>query len=760
MLENILDNIKGITSLFGDKIIILNVLLVLVIFILTASMIKKKWLRFIISLLFSAFLILQLISLFFTQTFVSYPFFVHLNVRDVSSTLGLYPNQILLATTAFLVFMAMFYFSLHLSVKILQQSKSAFIAKLHTNAIKILLICISLFVLVFIGKGIVNDTYQLLSLLKPSSNNMAFKTALKQLKMEDYVSEKNIVSKKGKNIVVISLESLEKGFLSDSLKHLTPNLSKLKQNWNYYNLEQNFGGEWTSGSLYTSLTGFPAYFGIHGNDIFKNAYHSKISSVSKVLKTANYNLSYFVGDANFSGTKEMLYALNFNHIIDKYKVENTNETNSSRFGLRDKDLFDLAKTEIKSKAKHKEPFAVFISTTDTHAPDGIYDKRLEKKIKPQKNNLNFMVSAVDYMIGDLIQFLKKESLLENTTVYIYPDHLKMGDPTMFNHTGERGLYLITNATNKKTKIDTTKTLYQIDLPKIILNGAAVKHNMKFLTDYISGDKNQFITANKNEIRAINTAGISRTSDEPYVLPSKSKNYKKYKKDTLRFIAHAAGAIEDYTYTNSLEALNKNYKNGFRLFELDIIKTKDQKYVAAHDWKHWAKITNYTGELPPTEADFLKQKIYQKFTPLNMQAINQWFLANPDAILITDKINEPLAFAGNFIDKNRLMMELFSLPAVQEGIAAKIKSVIPSQKVLTNIKGDKLKQLKQWQITDIAISRNFIKSNKKLLKQLKENNINAYAYHINFDPEINEEYVVKYEMDYIYGIYADLWNFEK
>ena len=52
-------------------------------------------------------------------------------------------------------------------------------------------------------------------------------------------------------------------------------------------------------------------------------------------------------------------------------------------------------------------------------------------------------------------------------------------------------------------------------------------------------------------------------------------------EPLRFIAHAGGRIEGMNYTNSLEALNNSYKNGFRLFELDIIETSDGEFVAAH-----------------------------------------------------------------------------------------------------------------------------------------------------------------------------------
>jgi hypothetical protein len=137
---------------------------------------------------------------------------------------------------------------------------------------------------------------------------------------------------------------------------------------------------------------------------------------------------------------------------------------------------------------------------------------MKEYVSPKKTNLEFMVCALDYLIGDLISFLGREKITENTTIFIFPDHLKMGDPSIFSNTGKRGLYLITNAEEKTIKIDSSKPLFQIDLPKIILNGAKVKHNLNFFTDYIhSIEKNSYIKNNIDEITEINTNGFLRSS---------------------------------------------------------------------------------------------------------------------------------------------------------------------------------------------------------------------------------------------------------
>ena len=352
-------------------------------------------------------------------------------------------------------------------------------------------------------------------------------------------------------------------------------------------------------------------------------------------------------------------------------------------------------------------------------------------------------------------------MLQNTVIYIFPDHLKMGDPTLFKDTDERGLYLITNANDKDISIDTSNKIYQIDLPKIILNGAKIEHNLKFFTDYISGDKDQYIRENINEITEINCSGLLRRNSPKYTSPQVSKHYEDYKKDTFRYIAHAGGIIDGHTYTNSLEALNLSYSKGFRLFELDIKKTKDDKYVAVHYWNEWKKITGYTGSTPVTHQEFMKYKLYGKYTALSIDEINNWFKAHPDAILVSDKVNEPELFSKAFIDPNRLIMELFSEEALREGLKSNILSAMPNQNIFYKLDLEDLINLK---VKHVAISRFFIKENKELLKKLKENNIKVYVYSVNKDSGVvdtgkDEEYVTKYEIDYVYGMYADKWNFE-
>lgn len=226
----------------------------------------------------------------------------------------------------------------------------------------------------------------------------------------------------------------------------------------------------------------------------------------------------------------------------------------------------------------------------------------------------------------------------------------------------------------------------------------------------------------------------------------------------RYIAHAGGEVDGVRSTNSKQALDANYKKGFRLFELDIITTSDGHLVAAHDWKMWARFTDYQGTLPPSLAEFKKHKIYGDYTTLDMKGINTWFAEHPDAILVTDKLNDPIAFANAFVDKNRLLMELFSLMAIEEASENGISAMI-SQEPLMELKGDKIDYLKINKVKHVALSRRIIKNQVDFMLQLQKEGIRVYVYNVNFDPGKDEKYVLENEIGLVYGMYADKWVFD-
>ncbi len=123
------------------------------------------------------------------------------------------------------------------------------------------------------------------------------------------------------------------------------------------------------------------------------------------------------------------------------------------------------------------------------------------------------------------------------------------------------------------------------------------------------------------------------------------------------IAHAGAAIEQTTYTNSLEALESARRAGFKFVEIDLRVLPDGTIVGRHDDIH-------SSFAPKTWEEFSVHLIAEKFTPLSLPMIREFFHNNPDMWLVTDKICEKgdlEKFLANWggVARNRLIVEVFS-----------------------------------------------------------------------------------------------------
>ena len=128
------------------------------------------------------------------------------------------------------------------------------------------------------------------------------------------------------------------------------------------------------------------------------------------------------------------------------------------------------------------------------------------------------------------------------------------------------------------------------------------------------------------------------------------------------IAHAGGAIDGRTYTNSREALERATANGYRYIELDLALTSDSALVAAHSWQLFNEISGFKhkSDTAPTLGEFLARRIYGRYTPLTAKDINRFFLENEGLIFVTDKISDVEILEENFPAlKKRMIVEAFT-----------------------------------------------------------------------------------------------------
>ena len=107
----------------------------------------------------------------------------------------------------------------------------------------------------------------------------------------------------------------------------------------------------------------------------------------------------------------------------------------------------------------------------------------------------------------------------------------------------------------------------------------------------------------------------------------------------RYIAHAMGGIDGKDYTNSRQAMEYNYKKGFRVFEVDINLSSDDELIAWHSFskdnlKDMKIPTKYSSKRP-TLSEFKKLKPYGKYTTMSFKDIVNYMEDHRDMYLIID-----------------------------------------------------------------------------------------------------------------------------
>lgn len=100
------------------------------------------------------------------------------------------------------------------------------------------------------------------------------------------------------------------------------------------------------------------------------------------------------------------------------------------------------------------------------------------------------------------------------------------------------------------------------------------------------------------------------------------------------VVHGGGTIDGYAGSNSLEAINAAYEAGHRTLELDFLLSSDGVPVCLHDWSMFYS-NAITDGVPLSLAAFRNVRIYERYTPLDLETLAAWLTAHPDVQIVTD-----------------------------------------------------------------------------------------------------------------------------
>jgi len=221
------------------------------------------------------------------------------------------------------------------------------------------------------------------------------------------------------------------------------------------------------------------------------------------------------------------------------------------------------------------------------------------------------------------------------------------------------------------------------------------------------------------------------------------------------IAHALGEVNGHRHTNSLEAFQTSYKNGIRVFEVDLILTSDQHLVARHDWQPYlARMFEQSlptnGIQPLTVEEFRNHKINKSLHPLTLEDVIFLLQTHQDAYIITDTKSTDLdEIKTQFSILLRAIFEIDPtiinrvIPQVyNEEMFALLKNMYPFEDFVYTLyktfqsSKEVIDFVERENIQFVAMSE--FKYSEKFIRELTERGIISMIYTIN-DQDLAEKY---------------------
>ncbi|WP_024614004.1 LTA synthase family protein [Clostridium sp. Ade.TY] len=227
---------------------------------------------------------------------------------------------------------------------------------------------------------------------------------------------------KGKNLIVIQVESLESFVLGQTVngKKLTPVMDKLIKDGMYFpNIcEQVNEGTSSDSDLMINTSMLPLR---RGSTFFRYP-NRAYNSMPLILGNEGYTSEAIHPDkGSFWNYKNGLTAIGFNKFTDFYSF---NPDEIIGMGLSDKTYF---RQVVPMLEKLKQPFYAFTVTLTNHGPFDLPKSMRKLNLDPEldKSELGGYLESVHYtdaQIGYFLSLLDKAGILNNTVIAIEGDH--------------------------------------------------------------------------------------------------------------------------------------------------------------------------------------------------------------------------------------------------------------------------------------------------------------------------------------------------
>ena len=244
-------------------------------------------------------------------------------------------------------------------------------------------------------------------------------------------SEKYFGVEKGKNLIIIQVESLENAVINKTIngQEITPNLNQLaKQGLYFDNYYTQIGPGNTADAEFSTMD---SLYPLPDDVVFIDYAKNTFAALPQLLVNNGYKTYSMHGDVPTFWNRSNIYPqLGYQKAygLDDYVI--TRPVGEGPSDLGDEDLFSQSLPRLES---FKQPFIATLITMSLHTPF-ILPADLQTLKIPSQTNLTetqweYMQAAhyTDKAIGEFIDGLKKDGLYNNSLILIWGDHESFQD---------------------------------------------------------------------------------------------------------------------------------------------------------------------------------------------------------------------------------------------------------------------------------------------------------------------------------------------
>ena len=271
-------------------------------------------------------------------------------------------------------------------------------------------------------------------------------------------------SRRPKNVVLISVESLSASFLGvmGNPEGLTPRLDALAREGLLLTRLYATGTRTVRGLEALSL-GTPP---VPGQSIVRRPGNDHLATLGEMLTREGYDARFIYGGYGYFDNMNAYFAGNNYAISDRTDFAKDSVQFENVWGVADEFLYDNALRQFNATHQAGKPFFAHIMTTSNHRPYTYPDGRIDI---PSPGGRSGAVKYTDYAIGHFIDLARKQPWFADTLFVIVADHCaKAAGNTELSVPGYHiPLIFYGPALVKPGRVD--QLLSQIDIPPTLLD---------------------------------------------------------------------------------------------------------------------------------------------------------------------------------------------------------------------------------------------------------------------------------------------------